>query len=145
LNDQHEIAAAITLNVQLGAARTLQLSTYLPRDADAATYNAVLDKLATAADRQEAKGRLLDLNREVKQVHKLIGQHTEDYNRIEAKNVADWDRVGKKGEPRLSPQEKNAQEQAKITVKRYREELMRLEGEIAQAKEIIDARQTGTA
>ena len=53
MNDQQEIAAAITLNVQLGAARTLQLSTYLPRDADAATYNAVLDKLATAADRQE--------------------------------------------------------------------------------------------
>jgi hypothetical protein len=134
MSDQQEIAA-----------RTLSIQTYIPRDADAAGYNAVLDKLATAADRQEAKGRLIDLQREIAQVRKLIGQHTEDYDRIAAKNQEDHKAAGKSGQPKLSPQERNAQEQAKITAQRYREELVRLEGEILKTKDIIDARSPGDA
>ena len=134
---EQEIAAAVTLRVGLGQTRELTLQTYIPRDADVGAYHAVLDKLGAAADRQDAKGRLVDLHREVAQVKKMIGQATEDFNRIEVKNAEDWTAIGKKGAPRLSSQEEQAKKQAKVTVERYHEELQRLEGEIRKTKEII--------
>lgn len=130
-----DIAAAITLSVQLSQHRSLVFQTYMPRDAGVQEFHGLLDKLGASADRQEAKGRLIDLEAELKMATKMIRQHQEDFQRIEVANEAFW--KGKKGPPKLSPQETQARDQAKISVSRYKEEIARIEGEMAKAQHIV--------
>ena len=137
MSTHEDIAAAITLDVVLGERRKLTISTYVPRDAELGAYNAVLDKLGAAADRQEAKGKLIDLRRELKQARKNSENHAEDYQRIEQRNAEDWERTGKKGPPKLSTQEIEAQRNAKIAAGRYQKIVTELEDDIAAARELI--------
>lgn len=139
MSTHDDIAAAITLNVQLGERRTLSLATYVPRDADIGGYNAVLDKLGAAADRQEAKIRLLDLQRELKVTKARAEQHIVDYQRIDQKNADDWGRSGKKGPPKLSAQEQSAKDNAKIAAENYKKQIDALVAEIAATEGIINA------
>jgi hypothetical protein len=139
LSTHDDIAAAITLNVQLGERRTLSLATYVPRDADIGAYNAVLDKLGAAADRQEAKIKLIDLKRELQVTTARAEQHASDYQRIDQKNADDWERSGKKGAPRLSAQEQSAKDNAKIAAENYRKQIDALVAEIAATEGIINA------
>ena len=134
-----EISTATTLNVQLGERRTLSLSTWVPRDAGIGAYNAVLDKLGAAADRQEAKIRLLDLQRELKVTTARAEQHLADYQRIDQKNADDWERSGKKGAPKLSAQEQSAKDNAKIAAENYKKQIDALAAEIAATEGIINA------
>lgn len=138
MSTHDDIAAAITLNVQLGERRTLSLATYVPRDAELGAYNAVLDKLGAAADRQEAKIKLLDLKRELKVTTARAEQHAKDYERIDIKNVEDWERTGKKGSPKLSAQEQAAKDNAKLAMVNYKKQIGDLLAEIDEAKGFID-------
>ena len=143
MSTHDDIAAAITLNVQLGERRTLSLATYVPRDAELGAYNAVLDKLGAAADRQEAKIRLIDLKRELKVTTARATQHAEDYQRVDTRNADDWERSGKKGSPKLSAQEQTAKDNAKIAMENYKKQIGELTAEIEATKGIIDG--TGPA
>ena len=139
MSTHDDIAAAITLNVQLGERRTLSLATYVPRDAGIGGYNAVLDKLGAAADRQEAKIKLIDLKRELQVTTARAEQHAEDYQRIDQKNADDWERSGKKGPPKLSSQEQSAKDNAKIAAENYRKQIDALVAEITATEGIINA------
>ena len=131
------LAVALTVSTQIGDKRSIVAQTYIARDHEIDEYHVVLDKLATAIDRQEAKYKLKELQIALEQHHKFKTQLVEDYLRIETKNAEEWKRRGKKGDPELSAAERAAQETAKTNVRRYETEILKIEAEIKACGAVI--------
>jgi len=135
-----EVAAAITVSVNLTDRRNIVVQTYIPRDASIEDYNEVLDKVGKAVDRQEAIYRIVDLKVNLETHKRTLKQLEDDYSRIEAKNAAEWKARNKQGEPRLNPNELAQKSTAEQNIKRYRVEITKIEADIAACQKVIDGK-----
>lgn len=131
------LAVALTVSAQIGDKRSIVAQTYIARDCEIEEYHNIIDKLACAIDRQEAKYKLKELKIALEQHHKFKGQLLEDYLRIETKNAEEWKRRGKKGDPELSTTERAAKATAETNVRRYETEILKIEAEIKACEAII--------
>lgn len=128
------IAVAITISTQVSDKRSIVMQTYLPRDADLKTYHTTLDKLGRAVDRQEAKYNLVGLKVALEHHNKLKKQIEEDYSRVGEKHAAEWQRQGKKGDPKLSPSDASAKSTLEQNLRRYKVEIAKIETDITQCE-----------
>ena len=131
---QKAIATAVTVSSQVNPNRSIVLQTYLPRDASVKDYHDLLDKLTRASDRQEAKANLPGLKVSLGQHEKTLQQLTDDYAQIETRAAAAWKASNKKGEFKLSANEAAQKGIAEQNIKRYRTEIEKIKGEIAECE-----------
>src|SRR5215472_1895592 len=131
------IAVAITVTSQVAANRSIVMQTYLERDAPLGVFNTVLDKLAKASDRQEAKLQLESLQDELKKHESNLQRMIEDYQSIEARSEEQWVKRGKRGEHKLTDAERSQKSTAKTNIERWREEIKKIQVQIAKARGVI--------
>lgn len=132
-----DVAAGITITAQISQSRSIVIQTYLPRDATVGAFHDILDKLGVAADRQEAKYRLENLQAELAQHEKVSRSLEEDYASIEDRSEKAWIAGGKKGQHKLSANEMAQKSTAKTNIERYRVEIVKIKGEIAKCEAVI--------
>ena len=131
------IAVAITVTSQVAGNRSIVMQTYLERDASLGVFNAVLDKLAKASDRQEAKLQLESLQDELKKHESNLQRMIEDYQSIEARSEEQWVKRGKRGEHKLTDAERSQKSTAKTNIERWREEIKKIQVLIEKARGVI--------
>lgn len=136
---QQEIAVAITLSVQIGEGRSLVMQTYMPRDAPVRDFHGVTDKLGRVVDRQKAHYDLQLVELQLAQNAKLLAQLKEDYVRISADIEAKWQQSGRRGSSvKLHPNEASQKSTAETNIKRFEQEITRLEAERDKLKAQVD-------
>ena len=135
--DEKATACAITITTQVGSNRSIVVQTYLARDEDIGVYHVILDKLNKVVDRQEAKLQVEGLEANLDMHKQKLANMAEDYARIEDKAQAAWEARGKKGAFKLSEAELNQKTQAVALIERTKDEIKRLEDEIAKARGVI--------
>ncbi len=134
-----ELAVAITVSTQIPPNRNIVLQTYLGQEQSERSFNHLMDKLGRVSDRQEAFYKKKDLVLGLAHEKKLLAQLTEDYNRIEGRSQVAWEAKGKRGPHKLSPQEEQQKTTAQINIKRYQESIAKIENEIAEYEELLNA------
>ncbi len=134
-----ELAVAITVSTQIPPNRNIVLQTYLGQEQPERAFNHLMDKLGRVVDRQDAFYKKKDLVLGLAHEKKLLAQLTEDYNRIEGRSQAAWEAKGKRGPHKLSPQEEQQKTTAQINIKRYQESIAKIENEIAEYEELLNA------
>ena len=135
--DEKAVACAITITTQVGSNRSIVVQSYMERDAPANMFHDVLDKLNKVVDRQEAKLQLEGLDLDLDKHRKKLVHMAEDFQNIEARAERAWNERGKKGAFRLSEAELTQKTQAGDLLKRMKEEIARLEVEIAKVRGVI--------
>jgi hypothetical protein len=122
----NEVGAGVTLVSKIGD-RTLQFSTALPRDASLGHFNALVDKLSSVCERQEAKILLHDIERSILVDEDQMMLAQEEIPEIEVRAEAAWLKAGKKGKFSLNDNEKARQQM-------LANNLHKLKGDIAKKK-----------
>jgi len=135
--EPQEIAAAVTVQSQVAGGRTIVLQTYIPRDAPIADYHATLDKLVRSIDRQDDKARLETLELELVKHKETLGQIDTDYKRISIEAEAKWQQQNRKGPAKLQPGEAAQKANVEQNIKRYRQEIAKIEADIEKCKASI--------
>lgn len=135
-----EIAAAVTWTAQLGEGLSVVVQTYLPRDAPASMYNTVLDRITQAIDRKAAQYNLRALKDKLEQDEKTCALMTADFQSIDTRVTANWQKQKKQGPPKMNANEEAQKKTAETNIRRYRDEnaktkehIAKLEAEIAKA------------
>jgi hypothetical protein len=138
-----ELAVAITISSEVPPHRNMVLQTYLGQEQPERSFNNLVDKLSRVIDRQQAFYKRKDLVLGLAHEKKLLAQLTEDYNKIEGRSQAEWEAKGKKGAHKLSPQEEQQKVLAENNIKKYKESIIRIENEIAEYEELLNAPDRG--
>jgi hypothetical protein len=134
-----ELAVAITVSTQIPPHRSIVLQTYLGQEQPERAFNHLMDKIGRVSDRQEAFYKKKDLVLGLAHEKKFLAQLVEDYNKIEGRSQAAWEAKGKKGPHKLSPQEESQKEIAEVNMKKYKESIAKIENEIAEYEEFLNA------
>lgn len=134
-----ELAVAITVSTQIPPQRSIVLQTYLGQEQPERSFNHLMDKLGRVIDRQEAFYKKKDLVLGLAHEKKMLAQLTDDFNRIDGRSQVAWEAKGKKGPHKLSPQEEQQKETAKVNIKRYQDSIAKIENEIAEYEELLNA------
>ena len=132
-----EMACAVTVQVQIDVGRSIVLQTYLPRDAEVKVYHDTLDKLGKAIDRQQAKYQLDGFKANLELHERTLKNLLDDFKAIDGRAEAAWQQRQKKGPMQLSPNEAAQKTTAATNIKRYRDEITKIEAEIAKCEGVI--------
>lgn len=132
--EEKAIAVAVTMT---GGGGAIVMQTYIERDASPGHYNAVLDKLDAAIKRQTAKAELeeeiANLETEERGYKNLIS----DFQAIETRSQEEWERKGRKGQWKLSPDENAKKGNALTNVERFKDAIAKRKARIAKLKALI--------
>lgn len=132
-------AIGISLNVQIDNKRTLCLQSHCDATASASELNDLLDKIGTAADRQQAKYELEGLEFQLAQNRKLYPRAVEDFAVVQERHDKDWARRNRRGAVELTPQQEQEKRNAENLISRIKGEIEALEIRIAEQKQKIAA------
>jgi hypothetical protein len=135
--DEKGIAVAITVTSQVGTNRNIVLQTFMDRDAPIAAFHAVVDKLTTTSNRQEAILQLEEEEATLDRVKRTLDQQIADFNLVEPRAEAAWQASGKKGTFKMNPNEIAAKENCKKNIEQFRSAIKKHEEQIAKYKAVI--------
>ena len=136
--DEKAMACAITITTQVGSNRSIVVQTYLDRDAPLQDYNELLDKLNQATDRQEAKLQVEAMEADLVRMKVNHGKLIKDYSEIEVRAQKMWETSNKKGPFKLSEPELVQKMQSINTIEAGKENIARLEAEIAKVRAVAN-------
>ncbi len=131
-------AVAITLSTELGQHRSLTFQTAIARDDGLPVYDAILDKLLSAADRQAARANIERYRAELAQEKLIIAQNVEDLQKQRGLIDAEWKRQNKQGPAKSNDTQKARENQIEINVKQHQLRATTLEAEITNCEKAID-------
>ena len=148
MTEQKEGAPAIGISysVQVDDKRSLVFQTFVPQDADVKAINNLTDKLELVAGRQEAKNNMVKLGKELDMHQKTQARLVDDLVRIDNKAKIDAGSstrglARRKGEILKQDAERT---NAQTTLKRFKEEIERIEREIIVEKARVDGTSSTT-
>lgn len=117
--DTAAVALGFSFQVQFEDRRIMTAQTHVPQDADPAQINAVLDKLADAVDRIEARYRERQLARQLVQETRLRREAAEQADRIEQKAKDGYADNPRRGPYKMSQTEQAAKDNLEKTMARH--------------------------
>lgn len=126
------VALGISYSVTLDAQRSLVFQTHVERDVEPSAMNAVIDKMVAAANRQYATVELKNVKRQLEIQKTQLRRVTEDLSRLDDQARDAWTKAGKRGEFKLARNEEMHRENARVTQERFKEEITKLEVEVAE-------------
>lgn len=141
--DGKAIAVAITITSSISANRQIVMQTYMPRDATAAEFNGIVDKLTKVVNRQEDLVALPEMQKNLAFHEKTLKQLREDMGGIERKAETLWKMANKRGPVKLTAPEEAQKTTAETNVKRYEEEIGKITAAIKDAERRIAEANTG--
>lgn len=133
-------AVVVSMDHQISDGRIIRFQTGIAQDADARDYNALLDKLSAATDRQAAKYRLDDLRKKLAEEEDLYKTRMEDLTHLDASAQAEYEKQGRKAPwaPEKLPAAKlQERQQADIFIKRIRDSILAKRAEVATLTGIV--------
>jgi hypothetical protein len=130
-------AIGISYTAELPGKKNLVFQTHIAQTTDAASFNAVLDKLKAAAERQFAFGMLEHLKLQLEQEEKLAFDHSQRMAQVDANVQKEWERSNKKGDPRLSARQEQEQRQAYAHAEESKRRIAKVKADIHQQEQII--------
>lgn len=114
--------------------REIVFQTFVPQETSPEAINALLDKLATAANRQGDRVLLIQLKNELEKHEKHRRQMKEDVTNIARREQDQWEETGKRGPFKLSQKTVTAKAQAEGNIKRWDEEIAKLKEQIQETE-----------
>jgi hypothetical protein len=137
MDDEKTPSIGISYQVQTRASRQLVLQAFVDRDCEVATLNALLDKLRDAAERQYVREKIDDIRMEIKRAeHKAIQQQI-GIEKADAEIKRNWEKGSRRGDPRLTQQEIQKQQQAYESAESIKHELAVLNEDLAKFEVIV--------
>lgn len=138
-------AIMLSMDHQVSEGRIVRFSTGIPRDVAPSELNALLDKLAAATDRQQAKYELQRLEEGVKREEKLYVQQQEDLTRMDAEAEARWQQTKRTpwAPDKLTGAQLKDRENAEVSIARRRDMIVASREQIAKLKATIHAPDSG--
>ena len=139
-------AIMLSVDHQVSEGRIIRFSTGLPRDVSPGELNALLDKLAAASDRQQAKHELQRLEDGLKREEKLYVQQQEDLVRLDEEAKARYAASGRKAEwspDKLTGAQLKDRENAEVSIQRRRDMIVASREQAAKLKATIHAHDGG--
>ena len=136
--EMQEAAVAITLSTELGQHRSLTFQTAIARDDALKGYDAILDKLLSAADRQAARANVERYRAELAQEELIIKQNLDDLQKLRAGMETEWKRQNKQGPMKANDTQKARESQIEINVKNHQLRATTLKAEIENCEKAIN-------
>jgi hypothetical protein len=125
----------IAYNVQLSEREVISFETTIEQSADVQTFNGVLKKLVTVAERQKFVAQLEKLHADFKSNELMLRVTEESQAQIADNDRARWEGTKRIGLYRPSREAVNEMNNAQITTARYRNMLQTIETQIADFTE----------
>ena len=134
-------AIAISFDTTIDQGRIIRFQTGVAQDAPASAISALIDKLVSVADRQEARYKLQALQTQIEQEEKLYVERQEDLVRIDAEAKAQYEAGGRRAgwsPDKLPPARLQERSNADTFVKRLRDAIIAKRAEAEKVKAIVD-------
>ncbi len=122
----------ISVSRELPGKQNLVLQSLIERDCKAADLDAVLDKLRVASERQFAFGAVIQLKLQLEQEEKMASDHAIRMAQVDANLKAEWTRGSRRGDPTLSPKQRQDQAQAYAHAEESKKRIAKVKSEIAE-------------
>ena len=138
-------AIMLSMDHQVSEGRIVRFSTGIPRDVPAHELNALLDKLAAATDRQQAKYELERLEDGLKREEKLYVQQQEDLVRMDEEAKARWSATKRTDwtPDKLTGAQLKDRENAEVSIARRRDMIFASREQLAKLKAMVHAPDSG--
>jgi len=124
-------AIGISFQCTLYGQRQIVLQTFVERDCDVATLNAILDKLRDASERQYAWGQVEQLKLELKREYAGAEQQQLNIERTDQKHRQDWLADNRrKGDLQLTQSQLQQQQQAYDNLEAFKKRIAGLKEDL---------------
>jgi hypothetical protein len=135
--DEKIPSIGISYQVQTRPSRTIVLQAFVERDCEAATLNALLDKLRDAAERQQVREKIDDVRLEIKNAKHRAVQQQAEIEKADAQIIRNWENGNRRGEPRPTQQESQRQQQAYDSAENLKHQISVLSEDLAKFEAIV--------
>lgn len=139
MDPEKEPSIGISYNVELPGKKSLVLQSFVPRDGSPSEFNAVLDKLRVASERQFAFGMVEHLKLQLEQEEKIARDHAERMAIVDENIQRDWGQRGKRGDPQLSSKQQQDQRQAHAHAEECKRRIAKVKADMAEFQGKIGA------
>lgn len=137
MDDEKIPSIGISYQVQTRPTRTLVLQAFIDRDCEPVVLNALLDKLRSASERQQAWEVLDDLKKEIKRHRSLAEKQAIAIQKADEEIKRQWDRSNKRGDIQLSDIEIKRQREAYEHAENLKHQLEVMMDDLAKYEAII--------
>jgi hypothetical protein len=142
-------AVVVSIDHQISEGRIIRFQTGIAKDAPAAEFDALLDKLTTATDRQAAKYKIETLQAQLAEEEKLYIMRQEDLTRIDAEAQAEYERKGDRRAPwspdKLPANKLAERKNADIFISRLRDNIKSKRSDLATLTKLVGGHANGGA
>jgi hypothetical protein len=117
--------------------RALVLQTFVSRDCETKDFDAVLDKIRIAGERQMAFSLLEAARRQLEVLEKQAQDHSDRIAQVEENMARAWAEGKKRGDPRVTPKEAQEKRQAYAIAETLRRDMEKTRLYIAECENRI--------
>lgn len=136
---EKEPSIGISYTVELPGKKALVMQSFIDRDCDPKNLNGVLDKIRVAGERQFAFGAVQQLKLQLEQEQKMASDHAARMAQVDENLKSEWDRGNKRGDPTLSPKQRQEQAQAYAHAEECKKRIAKVKADIAEYEAMIGA------
>lgn len=132
-----DVVTEFVIESRINDRRHIVARTYVSRDADPEVINGVLDKLCNAADRQDNRYRLKDLNLLLEKQTQELPMHVQKLADYEVACEVQHKERNRKGDFEWAGQFKTNRDNLKMTIKGCQDQIERTKAAIVECQELI--------
>lgn len=132
-----EAVIRISYQSSLGDNRGGVFETYMPLSSSVAQLNAVMDKLRSVCDIQNARTSVKELARQLQSDEAALSALVADKERIAGEQIDEWDRSGRKGPFKLNPSQLQHKQNIDGSIINRQKSIEMVKARIAEFESII--------
>lgn len=127
-----DVAITFSIEAKINQSRSIVAQTAVPRDAEVGEINAVLDKVAGALDRQEAKALLKGLKVTLERDRKQFDRQVDQVAKLRQTYESEWAAQNRRGPYELRGQQKSNIENQEASLTALDERIKTIERDIEE-------------
>lgn len=131
-----DVAITFSIEAKINQGRSIVAQTAISRDAPLANINAVLDKVHSALDRQEAKALVKGLKITLERDTKQLQQQVEQVGALKKSYENEWAASGRRGSFELRGQQKSNVENQEKSLAALKERIDTIKRDIGELEQV---------
>jgi hypothetical protein len=135
-SEREAVAITFTIEAKINQGRSIVAQTAIARDADAKTINEIMDKVAAALDRQEAKALIKGLKITLERDNKTLENTVNQVANLKTAYENEWASTGRKGPFELRGQQKSNVENQEKSLQALKERIDTINRDIKELEQV---------
>lgn len=127
---EKDLGVGIRFACTVGNGRQIEMTAGIPLDWESPKINGILDKLASAMDRQSLRYQLHDMKQLLEQTERQLMTNRQQLANYEQKCLTEWEIGGRKGEWRATESQRKQSDNFKNNATHLAEQITKIRADI---------------